>query len=572
MHDYKENYTRWLNDPAVDAATKAELIAIQSEDEIKGRFNGYMSFGTAGLRSVMGAGTARMNLYTVAHATEGLARLILKTPGGKERGVAICYDSRNNSKEFAHRAAEVLSADGIRVYLFPEMRPTPVLSFAIRDLNCIAGINITASHNPSEYNGYKAYWEDGGQLPPDHAATVAAEIASVDIFNDVPAPEKADASLITVTDSSLDERYMEKVLEQAVNPDAIANVADDMAIVYTPLHGTGATMVPQLLKKAGVKKLYTVDEQMLPDGNFPTVKFPNPEFPQAFELGRIIAERVGSDLIVATDPDADRVGVMAKDKHGEFKCITGNQMGALLLEYIATAFEQTGKMPAEPYAVKTIVTTELCSRICEAHGVHLYNVLTGFKFIGEVIKNHEIAGSGTFLLGFEESYGYLKGTYARDKDAVVASLLICEMAAYYKTRNMTLIDALDEIFEKYGYFRESVISISMDGIDGIEKMAAMMSGLRKNPPSEIGGKKVAIFKDFLEERAVDLRTGAAYGTGLPKSDVLYYLMEDDNLVVVRPSGTEPKVKVYILANGKTETEAAANADICIAGARKMIEG
>ena len=458
------------------------------------------------------------------------------------------------------------------MYLFPEMRPTPVLSFAIRDLNCIAGINITASHNPSEYNGYKAYWEDGGQLPPDHAATVAAEIASVDIFNDVPAPEKADASLITVTDSSLDERYMEKVLEQAVNPDAIANVADDMAIVYTPLHGTGATMVPQLLKKAGVKKLYTVDEQMLPDGNFPTVKFPNPEFPQAFELGRIIAERVGSDLIVATDPDADRVGVMAKDKHGEFKCITGNQMGALLLEYIATAFEQTGKMPAEPYAVKTIVTTELCSRICEAHGVHLYNVLTGFKFIGEVIKNHEIAGSGTFLLGFEESYGYLKGTYARDKDAVVASLLICEMAAYYKTRNMTLIDALDEIFEKYGYFRESVISISMDGIDGIEKMAAMMSGLRKNPPSEIGGKKVAIFKDFLEERAVDLRTGAAYGTGLPKSDVLYYLMEDDNLVVVRPSGTEPKVKVYILANGKTETEAAANADICIAGARKMIEG
>jgi phosphoglucomutase len=572
MLDYMENYTRWLNDLAVDAATKAELAAIQSEDEIKSRFNGYMSFGTAGLRSVMGAGTSRMNLFTVAHATEGLARLILKTPGGKERGVAVCYDSRNNSKEFAHRAAEVLSADGIRVYLFPEMRPTPVLSFAIRDLNCIAGINITASHNPSEYNGYKAYWEDGGQLPPDHAATVAAEIASVDIFRDVPAPDKADASLITITDSSLDERYMEKVLEQAVNPDAIAQVADEMAIVYTPLHGTGATMVPQLLKKAGLTKLYTVDEQMLPDGNFPTVKFPNPEFPQAFDLGRIIADRVGSDLIVATDPDADRVGVMAKDKNGEFKCITGNQMGALLLEYIATAFENTGKMPSEPYAVKTIVTTELCSRICEAHGVHLYNVLTGFKFIGEVIKNHEIAGHGTFLLGFEESYGYLKGTYARDKDAVVASLLICEMAAYYKTRNMTLIDALDEIFEKYGYFRESVISISMDGLDGAERMAAMMSGLRKNPPSEIGGKKVAIFKDFLEEKTVDFRSGAAYGTGLPRSDVLYYLMEDDNLVVVRPSGTEPKVKVYILANGKDDADAQANAEACIAGARKLIEG
>ena len=520
MSDYKENYTRWLNDPMVDDATKQEVRAMEADDEIKGAFTGYMSFGTAGLRAEMGAGTAKMNLYTVAHATEGLARLILKTPGGKERGVAICYDSRNNSQAFAHRAAEVLSADGIRVYLFPEMRPTPVLSFAIRDLNCIAGINITASHNPSEYNGYKAYWEDGGQLPPDHAATVAAEIASVDIFRDVPTSDKANPALITVTDSSLDERYMEKVLEQAVNPDAIPAVADDMAIVYTPLHGTGATLVPQLLKKAGLKKLYTVDEQMVPDGNFPTVKFPNPEFPEAFALGREIANKVGSDLIVATDPDADRVGVMAKDKNGEFHCITGNQMGALLLEYIATAFEKTGKMPAEPYAVKTIVTSELCTRICEAHGVHLYNVLTGFKFIGEVIKNHELSGHGTFLLGFEESYGYLKGTYARDKDAVVASLLICEMAAYYKTRSMTLMDALNEIFEKYGYFRESVISISMSGVDGKEKMAAMMRGLRLNPPTEIGGKKLAIFKDFLEERAVDLRSGAAYGTGLPKSDVL----------------------------------------------------
>jgi len=572
MADYKENYTHWLNSPFVDNATKEELRSVCSEDEIKGRFNGYMSFGTAGLRAEMGAGTARMNLYTVAHATEGLARLILKTAGGAERGVAICYDSRNNSKEFARRAAEVLSADGIRVYLFPEMRPTPVLSFAIRDLNCIAGINITASHNPSQYNGYKAYWEDGGQLPPDHAETVASEIAGVDIFRDVPAPEKANPALITITDSSLDERYMTKVMEQAVNPDAIPAVADEMAIVYTPLHGTGATMVPQLLEKAGLKKLYTVEEQMQPDGNFPTVKFPNPEFPEAFDLGRKIADRVGSDLIVATDPDADRVGVMAKDKHGEFRCITGNQMGALLLEYIATAFEKTGKMPAEPYAVKTIVTSELCTRICEAHGVHLYNVLTGFKFIGEVIKNHEIAGHGTFLLGFEESYGYLKGTYARDKDAVVASLLICEMAAYYKTRNMTLIDALDEIFEKYGYFKESVISISMDGVDGKERMAAMMSALRQNPPSAIGGKNVAIFKDFLEEKAIDLRSGAAYGTGLPKSDVLYYLMEDDNLVVVRPSGTEPKVKVYILANGRTAEEASANAEACIAGARALIAG
>ena len=568
----KQEYERWRAYPALDEESAKELAEIENSPElIELRFGSSMSFGTAGLRSTMYAGTACMNVYTVAQATQGLAVLV-KQEKGAARGVAIAYDSRNNSALFARVAAEVLTANGIHVYLFDGVRPTPELSFAVRECGCIAGINITASHNPSEYNGYKAYWEDGGQLPPDHAATVAAEIASVDIFRDVPAPDKADASLITITDSSLDERYMEKVLEQAVNPDAIAQVADEMAIVYTPLHGTGATMVPQLLKKAGLTKLYTVDEQMLPDGNFPTVKFPNPEFPQAFDLGRIIADRVGSDLIVATDPDADRVGVMAKDKNGEFKCITGNQMGALLLEYIATAFENTGKMPSEPYAVKTIVTTELCSRICEAHGVHLYNVLTGFKFIGEVIKNHEIAGHGTFLLGFEESYGYLKGTYARDKDAVVASLLICEMAAYYKTRNMTLIDALDEIFEKYGYFRESVISISMDGLDGAERMAAMMSGLRKNPPSEIGGKKVAIFKDFLEEKTVDFRSGAAYGTGLPKSDVLYYLMEDDNLVVVRPSGTEPKVKVYILANGKDDADAQANAEACIAGARKLIEG
>ncbi len=567
---YEENYQRWLTEDAVDADTKAELRAVTAEDDKKMRFSGYMTFGTGGLRSVMGAGTARMNLYTVAHATEGLARLILKTPGGAERGVAVCYDSRNLSAEFARRAAEVLSADGIRVYLFSELRPTPVLSFAVRYYGCIAGINITASHNPAEYNGYKVYWEDGGQLPPDHAETVSDEIGKVDIFRDVPAPEKANPALITMTDSALDAAYMEKVLAERVNPDAIPAVADTTAIVYTPLHGTGATMVPEVLKAAGLTKLYTVDAQMKPDGNFPTVKFPNPEFPEAFQLGIVIAEKVGSDLIVATDPDADRVGAMAKDKNGEFRCITGNQMGALLLEYIATAFEQTGQMPAEPYAVKTIVTSELCARICASHGVKMYNVLTGFKFIGEIIKKHEDEGHGTFLLGFEESYGYLKGTYARDKDAVVAALLICEMAAYYKTRGMTLIDALDEIFEKYGFFREEVFSIGMTGVDGQAKMTALMNDLRTNPPAVIGEKKVVTVKDYLTEKVLDLATGTTSGTGLPKSNVLYYLTEGDNLVVVRPSGTEPKVKVYVLANGATDADARENAAHCAAGIRKIL--
>jgi len=571
MQDYEINYQRWLSEQSVDDATKEELRAVSSdEDEKKMRFHGYMAFGTGGLRSVMGAGTARMNVYTVAHATEGLARLILKTEGGRERGVAVCYDSRNHSAVFARRAAEVLSADGIRVYLFPELRPTPTLSFAVRELGCVAGINITASHNPAEYNGYKVYWEDGGQLPPDHAETVAAEIAQVDIFRDVPSPEKANPALITMTDGTLDDAYVKNVLGEAVNPDAIPAVADEMAIVYTPLHGAGATMVPRVLKAAGLKKLYTVEEQMQPNGDFPTVKFPNPEFPEAFALGVQLAEKVGSDLIVATDPDADRVGAMAKDKDGQFHCITGNQMGALLLEYICTAYENTGKMPEEPYAVKTIVTSELSARVCAAHNVTLYNVLTGFKFIGEVIKKYEDEGHGTFLLGFEESYGYLKGTYARDKDSVVASLLICEMAAFYKTRGMTLIDALNELFAKYGAFRESVFSIGMTGVDAQVKMASMMDNLRKNPPAHIGTKKVAVVKDYLTETVLDLRTGEKSATGLPVSNVLYYLTEDQNLTVVRPSGTEPKVKIYVLANGADMEAAQKNADDCTAGIKKLL--
>ncbi len=567
--NYEENYRRWLTEPCVDNATKTELAHITDEDEKILRFSGYMTFGTGGLRAIMGAGTARMNVYTVAHATKGLSNLIKKVENGAARGVAICYDSRNNSFLFAKRAAEVLTAEGVRVFLFSELRPTPVLSFAVRHFGCIAGINITASHNPAEYNGYKAYWEDGGQLPPNLADEVAKEIARVDIFRDVPASAAANASLITMTDAALDEAYIKELLAEQVSPCTDPEIAAT-PIVYTPLHGTGGTLVPKVLKAAGVRNLYTVESQMQPNGNFPTVALPNPEYPDAFTSGIELANTVGSDLVIATDPDTDRVGAMARGKDGKFHHITGNQMGALLLEYITSAYEATGTMPVEPYAVKTIVTSELCSRICAARGVKMYNVLTGFKFIGEVIKQHEETGRGTFLLGFEESYGYLKGTHARDKDAVVATMLIAEMALYYKSRSMTLLDALAEIFETYGYFQEEVFSIAMTGVDGPQRMSSLMETLRSAPPRHIGKKTVTQVRDYQTGIATDLTSGKTEPTGLPKSNVLTYCTEDDNLIAVRPSGTEPKVKVYILANGKTAAAAKRNANICSADIRKIL--
>lgn len=549
--EYIENYNKWLAEPTLPGDLKAELEGM-SDDSKKFAFSGYMSFGTAGLRAEMGAGTAMMNTCTVAHATEGIARLIEKVGGdASARGVVIAYDSRNNSKIFANRCAEVLSAHGIKVYLFSSLRPTPVLSFAILHLNCIAGLNITASHNPAEYNGYKAYWEDGAQLPPDHAETVSDEMAKIDIFADVPAPDKADLSLIVKCDELVDEAYMENVLAQRVNPEAIPTAADELVVVYTPLHGAGAVMVPEVLKRAGIKKLFTVSEQMAPNGDFPTVKYPNPEFAEAYTIGETIAEREGSDLIIATDPDADRVGAAVRGKDGKFFRITGNQMGALILEYVVTALKETGGVPADAYAVKSIVSSELAARICEANGVVMHNVLTGFKFIGEVIKKHEAKDEGTFLLGFEESYGYLKGTYARDKDAVVAALLICEMAAYYKLKGMTLGDALDSIFEKYGFFRENVFSIEMRGLGADEKMKALMVGLRNDPPAEIAGRKIVEIRDYKDSSIKNTVSGEVTSTGLPSSNVLYYVTADRDVVVVRPSGTEPKVKVYIMTSGDT---------------------
>lgn len=551
--NYLDEYRRWLNADEVDADTKAELKAIENDDdEIKIRFLHPLEFGTAGLRGVMKAGINAMNIYTVAHATQGLSNLICEEKANA-RGVVIAYDSRHHSEEFARTAAAVLAANDIKVYLFDALRPTPELSFAIRELGCIAGINITASHNPKQYNGYKAYWEDGAQLPPEHAARVSASSAALDIFRDVKRgsyDESVKSGRIVIIGADMDDAYCKAVMACRLCPDAVARVADDLRIVYTPLHGTGATLVPRVLKACGVKGLYTVDEQMKADGDFPTVAKPNPEIPSVFDLGIRIAEEVKSDLIIATDPDADRVGAMSRCADGSFRLINGNQMGALLLDYIIRIREETGNLPTDAYAVKSIVSTELAAAICRSHGVKLYNVLTGFKFIGEVIKNAETTGVGTYLLGFEESYGYLVGTYARDKDAVSATMMIAEMAAYYKARKMTLCDALDNIFREYGYYGEAVRDIYLEGLDGPDHIRRIMSNLRKNTPASYAGQRVVSVSDYATSVTRDLTTGHEEKILLPKSDVLYYVLEDGDIVIARPSGTEPKIKFYFLLCGK----------------------
>lgn len=549
---YMDSYRQWLESSVLDEESRRELLALRDDPaEIEMRFLGYLEFGTGGLRGTMGAGTNKMNVYTVAHATQGMAEMILLE--GKDaaaRGVVIAYDSRNHSERFARTAAEVLSANGIRAYIFDGVRPTPELSFAIRELGCIAGINITASHNPKEYNGYKAYWEDGAQLPPEHADVISAKIRELDIFKDVRRSdfdEAVSAGNIQIIGAEIDAKYLENVLAQRVNKEAILAVAETLRVVYTPLHGAGYRLVPEALRRSGLKHLYTVDEQMVLDGNFPTVKKPNPELPDAFTLGIRLADAVQSDIIVATDPDSDRMGAMTRAADGKFVAITGNQMAALLLDYIFTALREGDGIPVDGYAVKTIVSTELATAICRANGVKLYNVLTGFKFIGEVIKNHETEGKGTFLFGFEESYGYLKGTYARDKDAVCAALLAVEMAAYYKAKNMTLYDALQSIYARYGYYGEKSMDVYMEGLDGIARRTATMQALRQTPPREIGGFAVAFIGDYQAKTITYLSDGRCESTGLPKSDVLYYGLENGDVAVIRPSGTEPKIKIYYLA-------------------------
>ena len=561
MKHYEQEYRRFLNSGVLNAEELSELAAIENnEDEKALRFSAPMDFGTAGLRSTMCVGIGSMNRLTVAQTTKGLAALIKKS-GGESRGVVIAYDSRNNSRAFARVSAEALAAAGIRVYIFDDLRPTPELSFALRHLGAIAGINITASHNPKEYNGYKAYWEDGAQLAPEQAAIVKAETAKFDVLDiggRMDYDEALEKGLITELTAEFDEIYLSAVMATAVSPAAVAEVADSLRVVYTPLHGAGCRLVPEIFSRLGLKHLYTVAEQMAPNGDFPTVKKPNPEHAEAFALGITLADRVGSDLVIATDPDADRVGVMARNGNGKFETISGNQMGALLLDYIIRKKKALGTLPEKPYCVKSIVSTDMASRIADVHGIRLHDVLTGFKFIGEVIKNYEAENNAEgFLLGFEESYGYLGGAYARDKDAVEASMLILEMTADYQKRGMTLIDALDALYETYGLYAEGVVDIYMEGLDGIEKRRRLMENLRKMPPKSFAGYAVASIGDYAEGYFTHLSSGKKSATNLPSSDVLYYVLENEDKIIVRPSGTEPKVKMYFLAHGEESAALAA---------------
>lgn len=553
--DYKERYNAWLDSPKVDTETKEEIRNLLSDEEqLKYRFGSFLKFGTAGLRSKMGAGTNMMNVYTVAHVTRAVAKLIESLgPNEMARGVVIAHDNRNNSSLFARRSAEVLASSGIRVYLFDDVRPTPELSFAVRYLKCIAGINVTASHNPKEYNGYKLYWEDGSQPTEEIVSQVRELTDATDILNDVPLGDPANGKIISIG-KEIDLAFIDAVLGERVYPGLTEKASDSLRIVYTPLFGAGSSFVPEVMKRIGLSNIFPVKEQMVHDGNFPGLTKPNPEYEASFKLGIELAGQVNSDLIIATDPDADRVGVMAKDKNGKFQVITGNQMGALLLDYILTALKEQGTLPDDAYVVKTIVTTDLAEVICKSFGIKLYNVLTGFKFISEVIRKREELGTGTFILGFEESYGYLKGLHARDKDSVVTSMLICEMAAYYNLRGMTLIDALESLFEKYGYYTEDTSEIYFDGIDGKDKIDAMMNKLRDEPVLELGGSRIKNISDYLTGKVTDLISGNETETDLPKSNVVYYKTENENTVVIRPSGTEPKIKFYVLAHGNTKDE------------------
>ena len=556
--DYRKEYERWLTSPYLTEDERAAVRAVTSEEEKELAFGRTLEFGTAGLRSSMAMGPGRMNVHTVAHATQGMAELILKN-GGAERGCVIGYDSRHNSALFSRVAAEVLAAAGIRVYLFDGMRPTPELSFAVRHLGCMAGINITASHNPKEYNGYKAYWEDGAQLSPEDAAVVSDVMARIEVLGGAPRADFDEAvrdGRITLLGEALDEAYLDAVMATLIDRELLARAGETLSIVYTPLHGAGARLVPEALRRAGLCHVYPVEEQMIPDGDFPTVYKPNPEYAEVFRLGIALAERVKSDLVIATDPDSDRVGVVTRDKDGGFVTISGNEMGALLLDYIIGARRRVGRLPADAFTIKSIVSTDRVTEIAARNGVRLFDVLTGFKYIGEVIKEHEARGEESrFILGFEESYGYLVGTHARDKDAVSASLMIAEMAAYYEERGMTLADALRELDEKYGVYREKTTEIYMEGLDGIARQRRVMETLRETPPITLGDRRITSIGDYSKGYFTDTATGERTAITQARSNVLYFITEDGDKVVIRPSGTEPKIKLYFLVHGATEAEA-----------------
>ena len=558
--DYKEMYQQWLDNPYFDEETKAELKAIEgNEKEIEDRFYMDLEFGTAGLRGVIGAGTNRMNVYTVRKATQGLANYILSVQG-EAKGVAIAYDSRHMSPEFADVAALCLAANGIKAYVFESLRPTPELSYAVRRLGCIAGINITASHNPPEYNGYKVYWEDGAQITPPHDSGIMDEVKKVTDYascKTMPLDEAKAAGLYQTIGADIDDPYIEELKSLVLHQDSIDAVADKLTIVYSPLHGTGNIPVRRVLKELGFQNVHVVPQQELPDGDFPTVSYPNPEAAEAFELGLALAKKVNADLVLATDPDADRLGVYVKDsKTGEYHTLTGNMSGCLIGDYvIGQRKEINGSLPADGAFIRSIVSTNMADAIAKYYGIQLVEVLTGFKFIGQKMLEFEKTGNGTYLFGMEESYGCLTGTYARDKDAVVASMALCEAAAYYMTKNMTLWDAMLEMYERYGYYKDHVESITLKGIEGLAKIQEIMNTLRADAPKEIGGLKVLAARDYKEDTIQDFVTGQTRPTGLPKSNVLYYELEDDAWVCVRPSGTEPKVKFYIGVKGTSLADA-----------------
>lgn len=559
MKDYKSIYEEWLANPYFDEATKEELRSIkEDENEIKERFYQDLEFGTAGLRGIIGAGINRMNIYVVRRATQGLANHIIKQ-GGADKGVAIAYDSRHMSPEFAEEAALTLAANGIKAYKFESLRPTPELSFAVRELGCIAGINITASHNPPEYNGYKVYWEDGAQFTPPHDKGVTEEVMAITDLSTVRTTDAQSARTsgnYQIIGREIDDKYIAQVKAQVVNQGAIDKMQDQITIVYTPLHGTGNIPARRVMKELGFTHVFVVPEQELPDGEFPTVSYPNPEAKEAFELGLKLAKEKNADLVLATDPDADRLGVYVKDtKSGEYIPLTGNMSGSLLCEYVLSQKKAKGEIPADGQVVKSIVTTNLVDAVAKYYGVELVEVLTGFKWIGQRVLENEKTGKGTYLFGMEESYGCLIGTYARDKDAISATAALCEAAAYYKEKGMTLWDAMVAMYEKYGYYKDEVQAIGLKGIEGLAKIQEIMEYFRSNTPEEIGGYKVLSARDYNADTVKDMTTGAVEPTGLPSSNVLYYDLEDNAWLCVRPSGTEPKIKFYLGVKGSSLEDA-----------------
>lgn len=573
--DFMKEYQKWCTDPYFDKETKAELAAIADDKtEIEDRFYRTLEFGTGGLRGVIGAGTNRMNIYTVRQATQGLANYII-SQNGQNKGVAIAHDSRRMSPEFTEEAALCLAANGIKAYVFPSLRPTPELSFAVRELGCIAGIVITASHNPREYNGYKVYWEDGAQITPPHDGNILAEVAKVTSFDMVKTMDKdaaVAAGLYNVIGDDVDEKYFDALRKQSIHPEVIKEVAKDIKIVYTPLHGTGLLPVQRVLKDLGFENVYVEPQQAVADGNFPTVAYPNPEDPKAWELALKLAKEKDADLVLATDPDADRLGVYCKDtKTGEYVSFTGNMSGMLIAEYILRERTATGTMPENPALIETIVTTDMAKSIAAAYNVRLIEVLTGFKYIGEQIRIFDETGCNNYVFGLEESYGCLPGTYARDKDAPAAVTMLCEVAAYYKKQGKTLWDAMIDIYEKYGYYKEGLATMTLKGIDGAAQIQQIMSDARANLPKEVGSHKVIAVRDYKADTRTEIATGKVTPTGLPNSNVLYYELSDNAWCCVRPSGTEPKIKFYFGVKGESLKDSEEKLEALKSAMMKMFE-